>query len=223
MRTPLFRYFGEEAYARAFIDKGEVYLRPLAYFRAFEDEQVRGDPDDGMLLHAPETGLVLTKENGEVVALPEGWRFRASAKENDFFVYCLSLERSEHLAAKFKSPFCVEVRDPIRLCGRIASSVRLRSRLDRRVYSRTVDYRSLAAAPGVDWALPERVAFIKPEGWAWQNEHRIVLGLKGTFDVENVECALESGQREPGAPAASADPLILHVGDLSKITELHRF
>ena len=223
MRTPLFRYFSEEAYARAFVDKGEIYARPLAYFRAFEDEQVRGDPDDGMLQHAPETGLVLTKENGEIVELPEGWRFRASAKENDIFVYCLSQERSKDLAAKFESPFCVEVRDPIRLFGRVASSARLRSRLDRHVYSGAVDYRRLAAAPGVDWALPERVAFIKPEGWAWQKEHRIVLGLKGAFDVENVECALESGEREPGAPAAAAEPLILHVGNLSKMTELHRF
>jgi hypothetical protein len=205
------------------MDKGEIYARPLAFFRAFEDEQVRGDPDDGMLLHVPETGLVLTKENGEIVELPEGWRFRASAKENDIFVYCLSQERSEDLAAKFESPFCVEVRDPVRLLGRIASSARLRSRLDRHIYSRAVDYRSLAAAPGVDWALPERVAFIKPESWAWQKEHRIVLGLKGAFDVENVECALESGERELGAPASSADPLILRVGDLAKMTELHWF
>ncbi len=214
MRTPLFRYFGEEAYARAFIDKGEVYLRPLAYFRAFEDEQGHGDPDDACCSTRPRP-VGAPKENGEVVALPEGWRFRASAKENDFFVYCLSLERSEHLAAKFKSRSASK--SVIRTTVRADRFVRAGAvRLDRRVYSRTVDYRSLAAAPGVDWALPERVAFIKPEGWAWQNEHRIVLGLKGTFDVENVECALESGQREPGAPPASADPLILHVGDLLK-------
>jgi hypothetical protein len=223
MQTPLFRYFAREAYARSFVEKGEIYARPLAYFRRFEDEQVRGDPDDGMLLHAPETGLVLTKKNGELIELPEGWRFRASAKKDDILVYCLSQERSESLAAKFESPFCVEVRDPLRLRGRIASSARLRSRLDRRVYSGAVDYRSLTAAPGVDWALPERVAFIKPESWAWQKEHRFVLGLKGAFDVENVECALENGARGVGAQAAYADPLILHIGDLSKITELHRF
>lgn len=223
MRTSLFKYFGNEAYARAFIDTGEIYLRPLAYFRAFEDEQVRGDPDDGKLLHAPETGLVLTKANGEVVEMPPGWRFRASVRENDIFVYCLSLDLSEDLAARFESSFCVEVSAPIRLLGRIASSARLRSRIDRHVYSQAVDYRSLAAEPGVDWALPERVAFIKPESWSWQNEHRIVLGLKGAFDVENVECALESGEQVSTTPAESAEPLVLHVGDLSKITELHRF
>ena len=223
MRAPLFRYFSEEAHARAFIDKGEIYSRPLAYFRAYEDGLVRGDPNDGMLLHAPGTGLVLTKENGEAIEMPPGWRFRASAMENDIFVYCLSLERSEELAEKFESPFCVEVRNTIRLVGRIASSARLRSRLDRHVHSRPVDYRRPAAAPGVDWALPERVAFIKPEGWAWQKEHRIVLGLKGAFDVENVDCALESNPRPPAAPVAPAAPLILHVGDLSKMTELHQF
>lgn len=223
MRTSLFKYFGEEAYAHAFIDKGEVYLRPLAYFRAFEDGQVRGDPDDGKLLHAPEVGLVLTKENGELVEMPKGWRFRASVRENDIFVYCLSLDLSSNLAKRFESPFCVEVCDPIRLLGRIISSARLRSRLDRRVHSHAVNYRGLAEEPGVDWALPERVAFIKPEDWAWQNEHRIVVGLKSAFDVENVECALESSDFEPEAPVLPADPLVLRVGDLSKITKLHRF
>lgn len=102
--------------------------------------------------------------------------------------------------------------------------VRLRSKLDRKgVYSREADYRKLAAAPGADWALPERVAFIKPEGWAWQKEHRIVIGRKGAFAVENVECALETDGDKLAENPASADPLILHVGDISKIAQLHSF
>lgn len=221
---PLYKYVGEEGFARALIDEGQIFLRPLSYFRAFEDQLVRGDPDDGKLRYEPEAGLKLNKLNGEVVELAAGWRFRASVRAEDIFVYCLSTELSADLAARFESPFCVEIEDRVRVLGRIWAHVRLRSKLDRNhVYSDVVDYRKLTTAPGADWGLPERVAFIKPEGWAWQKEHRIVIGRKGAFAVENVECALESdtGLAPPSPPAS--DPLIIHVGNLSKFAKLHRF
>lgn len=48
-----------------------------------------------------------------------------------------------------------------------------------------------------------------------------MIGRKGAFAVENVECALEC---ETGvAPPPTGDPLIIHVGNLSKIAKLHRF
>ncbi len=221
---PLYKYLAEEAYARALIEKGQIFTRPLSYFRAYEDELVRGDADDGKLRYEPEEGLVLTKENGGVLEMPSGWQFRASVRADDIFVYCLSSELSPEIAAKFGCPFCVEFKEPARLLGRISMHVRLRSKLDRNgVYSGEVDYRNSAATPGADWALPERVAFIKPEGWAWQKEHRIVIGRKGAFAVENVECALETDGGQAALAPAPRDPLILHVGDLSKITELHSF
>jgi hypothetical protein len=175
---PLYKYIAEEEYARALIDNGEVFARPLSYFRAFEDELVY---------------LRLLSESGEI-------------------------------AEKFECPWCVEITESHRLLGRIARHVRLRPQFDRQgIYSHGVDYRKLALAPGVDWALPERVAFIKPEGWAWQKEHRIVFGRKGAFAVENVELAFEAESFEIAFANADHDPLILHVGDLSRFTELHRF
>ena len=221
---PLYKYLAEEDYARALIAKGQVFARPLSYFRAFEDELVRGDPDDGKLRYEPEKGLLLTKENGEVVTMPAGWRFRASVRAEDIFVYCLSTELSAEIAEKFECPWCVEITEPHRLLGRIARHVRLRSQFDRQgIYSQGVVYRNLGVAPAVAWALPERVAFIKPEGWAWQKEHRIVFGRKGAFAVENVELALETEGVEFTLADADHDPLILHVGNLSRFTTLHRF
>lgn len=147
----LYKYLAEEAYARALIDKGQIFARPLSYFRAYEDALVRGDPDDGKLRYEPEEGLVLTKENGDVLEMPPGWRFRASVKADDIFVYCLSTELSPEIAAKFECPYCVEIKEPMRLLGRISMHVRLRSKLDRKgVYSSVVDYRKLATAPGAD-------------------------------------------------------------------------
>jgi len=218
----IYKYVPEERFARALIEKGQLYLQSLAHFRNYEDALVRGDPDDGKLRYQPESGLTVTKSDGEVVTLP-GWRFRASVRAEDIFVYCLSLERSEDLAEKFQSPFCVEIKDANALFSKTKGSVRLRSRLDRRnVFRGTVEYRDLAIAPGGDWALPEKVAFIKPPAWSWQAEYRMVVGRKGAFAVENVDLALENGLGDP-IVAAAGSPLILAVGDLSRIARLHRF
>ncbi|HEX6858800.1 MAG TPA: hypothetical protein VF138_01175 [Caulobacteraceae bacterium] len=219
----IYKYVTAECFARALIEKGQLYLQSLAYFRGYEDAEVRGDSNDGKLRYQPEPGLTLTKTDGQVVALPPGWEFRASVRAQDIFVYCLSLERSEALAEKFQSPFCVEIKDVSALVARAKASVRLRARLDHRnVYRGPVEYRDLAVAPGGDWALPEKVAFIKPQAWAWQAEYRMVVGRKGAFAVENVEVALASGASDLPAIAAG-NPLIMSVGDLSPIAQLHRF
>ena len=50
----------------------------------------------------------------------------------------------------------------------------------------------------------------------------MVVGRKGAFAVENVGVALEKGPADLTADAAG-NPLILTVGDLSRIAQLHRF
>lgn len=195
----------------------------LAYFRAYEDELVRGDPDDGKLQFKPADGLTLTKSDGEIVHLPSH-RFRSSIRAEEIFVFCASGHRSEKLAQRFESAYCVEIKNPVAFLGRIRSGVRLRSRLDRRhVYAGPIDYRSMEAEPGAAWALPEKVAFIKPPGWSWQDEYRIVIGNKGAFDVENVELALETGSQGAEAGGVKPDPLTMNLGNLAHIAELHRF
>jgi len=218
----LYRYFDNEDYARALIERGQMRFNTLAHFRVYEDELVRGDPADGKLRHEPAGGLVLTKISGEVITMPAGWRFTSSVRADHIFVYCLSNVRSEKLAAKFNSPFCVEIKDPARFLTRIMLKVSLRTKLDRRHILRgPVDYRTAQKIPGVDWALPERVAFIKPESFAWQDEYRIVLGKKGAFAPNNVRCAIETGE---GATVMSeGQPLNITVGDLSHLSELCHF
>jgi hypothetical protein len=156
--------------------------------------------------------------------LPEGSQFVASAKADQMFVYCFSQTKSEMLARAFGAPFCVEIKDPIRFVARMSRKVQLRSRLDRsRILNGPVTYRSVKAEPFADWALPERVAFIKPESYAGQDEYRIVVGLKGAFSVENVDLTIRLDPLEPHPPAPIGEPLIMKLGDLSDIAELHRF
>lgn len=218
----IFKYVSKEEHARKLIERGELYLQSLAYFRAYEDGSVRGDPDDGKLQYQPVEGLTITKQNGQVLLLPEA-RFRASVSAENIYVYCMSSKRSEYLAERFQSPCCVEIRDPGALFAKVKGSVRLRSKLDHRnLYRGPVEYRALEVMPGADWALPQRVAFIKPPAWSWQMEYRIVVGRKGAFDFQNVGLALEKGGADRGV-RMSRSPMLLAVGDLSRHAVLHRF
>jgi hypothetical protein len=105
----IFKYFTEEAHAHAFINKGELLLRTLSFFRAQEDAGVRGDSHDGVLAYAPTEGLVIKKQDGTGFTL-KGGSFNSSVQPDDIFVFCASNECSAALAEKF-GRFCVET-DP---------------------------------------------------------------------------------------------------------------
>jgi hypothetical protein len=222
-QAPLFKYVSEERFAQSLIERGEVFMQTLANFRGYEDNDVRRDPDDGRLRYQPLEGLPINFEGKEPTEPWKGWRLTSSVKEEDVYVYCLSTEKSAQLAKRFESPFCVEIYNPTSFVGRIRRSVRLRSQLERRqLYFGSVDYRSLEVVPTIDWALPEKIALIKPEAWAWQNEFRIVVGKKDAFDVENVRMTLETGLPN-SAPINNHPPLMLSLGDLSRHSRMHKF
>lgn len=221
----IYRYFTQEQHALDFMSKGMVFLNTLAFFRRCEWDGARGDPHDAQLCYQPDGGLALNNlTTGQAMQLPEGSQFVSSAKADQMFVYCFSLTKSEALAREFGAPFCVEVKDPIHLVARMSRKVQLRSRLDRsRILNGPVVYRSVRAEPLADWALPERVAFIKPESYAGQDEYRMVVGTKGAFSVENVDLTIRVDPLEPHPPIPIGEPLIMRLGDLSAFTELHRF
>jgi hypothetical protein len=150
------------------------------------------------------------------------WAATFSVKADDMFIFCLSKIRSEELAERFEAPFCVEISNPLRFINKIIGRIRLRSAMDKTVHFGDVEYRQHEAPPGARWALPEQVAFVKPEGYALESEFRVVVGKKGVFDVHNLEMKLETGPQPP-APRVQHEPLVLKVGNLSRITNLLRF
>lgn len=217
----IFKYLSKEEYALDLIEKGHVRFCSLAYFRAYEDAEVRGDPHDGKLLYKPAGGLTITKTaTGETFQLDRG--FRAAAKAEEIFVYCMSNHQTAELAEKF-GPFCVEIKAPLNFLARIRCHVRLRTKLDRAgIYANPVDYRDVEKEPGADWALPEKLAFIKPPSFAWQDEYRIVVGNRGAFAPENVQLFLEANGAVDAGQPVELDPLVLKLGNISKIAALHR-
>lgn len=221
-RVPIYKYFTEEAHALRFINDGQMMWKPLSFFRVIEDEEVRGDANDGILIHTHDGGLVLNKENGEQVILENGF-FTSSVKADDIFVFCASKDLSEGIAQRFNSPFCVEVVDIDLLAARLRARACPTSKVDyAQLVSGDMQYRPPLQPAEADWALPEKVVFIKPELFGWQNEFRIALPKRGAFDVHNVELTIQIGEFPP-PPAPTQKPIFIEVGNLEAITNLHKF
>lgn len=219
----IFKYFTEEAHARALIQKGVMLFRPLAFFRAYEDGQIRGDTGDAVLVYAPTGGLEITKQDGTVLKL-EGWRFTSSAKDEDIFVYCASNRLCVELSERFQSPFCVEISEPGCILDRLTARAHPTSELDyKQLITGSVDYRKPDAKPDADWAVPEKLVLIKPYIFAWQDEFRIAVGKWAAFEVHNVECKLESGKAKAATARVAQAGFALRVGSLADVAKLHRF
>ena len=57
----MFKYYAERRWAEALMD-GDLLFRSLAYFRDYEDEETRGDRNEGSAVFRPLGGLVLNNQ-----------------------------------------------------------------------------------------------------------------------------------------------------------------
>jgi hypothetical protein len=216
----LYRYFSEKN-ALAFVRNGEVLFRALSYFRNYEDEEVRGDKFEGTLVHLPDNGLVVKNVNTEEeILLPH--RLESTAKEDDIFVYCMSQIFSVDLAERFKAEVVVEITNPAKFLNLVRSALSLRKRFRvNQLIHEPVKYYEWNEPPIVDWALPERITMRKPKIFEWQHEYRLAVPIGDAFDVENVSVNLVPINHSRTSEARFPKPLVIRLGNLSKICRVH--
>ena len=219
---PLIRYFSE-GNARAFLDRGEILLRSLSYFRDYEDEGVRADEYEGTLVHLPDDGLrVKLASSGQEVVIP--YTFESTAREDDIFVYCMCTELNADIAKRFKADVAVEIVEPVKFLSRMRSAIALRSRLRvKKLVHGEVKYYERHEPPIVDWALPERIAMRKPKSFEWQKEYRFAVPVGNAFGVEKVQVKLVPLGSRRTQRVQSYPSILLKLGNLSRVCRLHSF
>lgn len=218
---PLFRYFSEQG-ARAFLDRGEIWLRPLSYFRDYEDEGVRADQHEGTLVHLPKDGLKAKMLSGQEIPTP--YTFEATAREDDIFIYCASTELSADIAERFGVNVAVEIFDPVKFLARMRSAMSLRARLRvEKLVCADVRYYEWHEPPIADWAVPEKIALRKPRSFEWQKEYRFAVPVGSAFEVGKVEVRLVPVGTRRDRQALPHPKIVLRLGVLSKICRLHQF
>lgn len=218
MRHSLYKYFTNRKWADAFLD-GEVFFNSLAYFRDYEDGNVREDKNEGNSVYRPEEGLLITNHTqGKTFSMP-GFAFESTANQEEIFVFCVSRSLTDDLRKRFNAVACVEIFKIQTFCARIARALppHVTVRADR------VDYYDLSEPPNPRWALPDQIAMSKFKSYAWQNEFRFVFCLTDALGFEKAALRLVKGDAREAPKPAEHHSHLLRARSLRDICRLHEF
>jgi len=218
MRRSLYKYFSRQQWAEAFLD-GELFFNSLSYFRDYEDQNVRGDHDEGVSTYRPPNGLVgYNHTQRRPFVLPKH-AFNSTANQDEIFVLCTSQVLSEELRIRFAAVACVEILNIGTLCNRI------RAKLPRGAtfFNRRVLYYDPSEPPMERWALPDKIATSKIDRYAWQCEYRFVVSVTDALSFENVSLTLTADTVSRSESIKAHPTYTLNVGDLRRICRFIEF
>lgn len=211
----LCRYFAEREYAERFL-AGKLLFRPLSFYLDIEDEQVRGDINEGRMTFSPQGGLPITKT--DVTRVAGFTHFNAYVKEDDIFILCLSDAPSDLKAEKF-GHHRVDVTDTATFLQRIEAALPPNASP---LYSRKVTYNDPQEPPGARWACPDLTVASKWPAFAWQDEHRLFFSFTDALDFEKCKYTLSNHlplrpKRKTPLPAPIAIKIEGGVGDICRL------
>jgi hypothetical protein len=218
MRHSLYKYFSEHKWAEAFLD-GEVLFRSLAYFRDYEDENVRKDKGEGNSIYKPAEGLLVANQTqGREFTMP-GYAFEATANQEEIFVFCTSRLLSDELRRRFEATLCVEILRIPTFCERVRRALPAEANW----YAGKVDYYDEREGPGPRWALPDLIARSKRKSYEWQHEYRFVFSLTDALGFEKGTFRLAKGEAGQRPNPSEHHNHLAQARSLRDICRLHEF
>lgn len=225
MRHSLYKYYDKQQWASAFLD-GNLHFRSLSYFRDYEDEQVRGDKNEGKMIFSPEGGLVLNNQTqGFTSTIP--WSLTATVRLEEIFVFCLSRSFTQELRERFNAVTCVEIFNIKAFCARLESAlppiVTFPGKPGRTRIGQTVEYYEETNNCNPTWACPDMIAALKFKTFAWQDEYRLVFSLTNALAFENAQYALVRNGSSQEPKPAEHQHYDLNAGNLHDICRIHEF
>jgi hypothetical protein len=216
MRHRLYRYFDQRQWGDNFL-AGKLLFRPLSYYRAYEDHQVRGDKNEGVAVFQPAGGLVVTNLTQSTTFTLPNHRFESAADQNEIWIYCMSRVRTAELAAEFGAVTCIEILDIPAFCRRVKEALPT----DAEFFAKRVEYYRVTDAASPRWALPELIAFSKQNTFFRQAEFRLAFSTTGAMRFENVALQLVQGDGTAPPSPAGPDRQLISVGSLRDICLVH--
>ena len=225
MRHSLYRYFDQRKWAEAFLDGG-LRFRSLSYYRDYEDNNVRGDRNEGTAIYRPEEGLIVTNHTqGTTTTLP--YSFQSGANQQEIFVYCLSRSLSDELRKEFEAVACVEILNTERFCTIIEASLppeaKFPESLGRSRIGHRVEYYKKTEGGNRRWALPDVIAISKLDTYSQQDEYRLVFSLTDALGFEKVATRLVRNDAIVAPQPAEHRYYDLRTRSLRDICRLHEF
>jgi hypothetical protein len=227
MRHSLYKYYSERKWAEAFLD-GELLFRSLAYFRDYEDKNVRGDQNEGTAILRPDGGLLVNNVNlGTTFTVPA---FEASANQEEILIFCASRSDSDEKRKRFKARVCVEILGIKELCQRVEAALPPEATFHGRPGHTRIGhavkyYRETENHMNPQWALPGAIATSKlTDKYLWQDEYRLLFSLTGALALGKSRQTLRMSDNIPATkppnPAEHRSHLV-RAGSLRDICLLH--
>jgi hypothetical protein len=224
MRRSLYKYFTDRRWAEDFL-KGTLLFHSLAYFRDYEDQEVRGDENEGIAIYRPKGGLEINNLTRAKSFTLLNSTFESAARQDEIFVFCLSRSFTDELRAKFKSVACVEVRDVSAFCSRVQAALPSGAKFPgpsgRTRIGWRVEYYDETEGGSPRWALPDKIATAKCKAYTWQDEFRLVFCLTDALAFEKVDLRLVQGYDKRVPRPAEHHPHRVAVGSLHDICHLY--
>lgn len=215
MTGTLFRYYSERDYAERFLD-GKLLFRSLSFYRDIEDQEVRGDPNEGRLSFSPAGGLEITKENG--VGVRSFTHFNSAVREDEIFVFCLSDASGERKSQKFGRIHC-EISDSAIFIERVIAALPPGATF----FAKKVTYDDPRDPPGARWACPELITASKWPAFSWQDEFRLLFSVTNALAFENCHMTVSNSlPARPPRQTALPSPIKIQIATgLRDIAVLH--
>lgn len=216
---PVFKYFSNREFVDSFLNEGTVFFNSLSYFTACEEDQLR-DEEEGSLLYQPTMGLQVNNLTSRSHFHLNGALISKVRSTHRIYVFCTSLTRSNGLAQRFKSKYCLEISDIDEFERRLRKKMRdpVQRLKNRILLSGAVSYSSETEEPGPNHALPEKIIFRKHKSFSVEDEYRLAFSLdKNAFDPYNVDYSI--GQFTAKLEKLGR-PRILKIGPLLDICKL---
>jgi hypothetical protein len=224
-RRSLYKYFDSMHWAEEFVSKGSMKFSTLAYFRDYEDGEVRGDGNEGTAILCPLGGVKIRNHTQRRDIVVSGVEFQARCGE--IFVYCASNSQSDEKRERFRAVACVEIADRKAFLGRVERALppwaSLGGRPGHERLGHDVGYQDVTDDINPRWACPDLIGLSKLRSYAWQHEYRLMFSETDALRFENIKGHLVIGDIRKRVPnRAEHDFRILQIGSIADIAVLHR-
>jgi len=226
MHRRLFKYFDSIHWAEQFLNRGSMRFSTLAYFRDYEDAEVRQDGNEGTAMLRPVGGVRIRNHTQGRDMMASGVEFQARCAE--IFVFCASGSQSDEMRKRFRATACVEIIDRKSFLRRVQRALPAGASLGGRPgherLGHDVEYYDVTDDINPRWACPDLIGLSKIRSYAWQDEYRLMFSKTDALRFQNISGQLVIGDIPKRRPSpAEHDFHCLELGSIADIATLHRF
>jgi hypothetical protein len=219
VRKRLYRFFDDARWAESMM-RGSLRFRTLAYYRDYEEQQVRGDDNEGTSVFRPDGGLDINNQTQRRRFVEPESAFESEVKAGEIFVYCLSRSNTAGIREGFNAKAYVQIVNVYEFCRRVQKALPGATFGGRPGHERIghgVEYYDAGLPPAARWACPDLIACSKLERYRWQDEFRLLFSMTDALKFQNVQLRLVKGKPTRHGDTSQHHQQIVEAGDLSDI------